>query len=82
MGVSTGGIVAASFFGGFIAALLIVAVGAFSVLRMSDAYGLGHWKLNVKVPFTTMWMNLGYWYGTWSNCIHSANIACKARANC
>lgn len=51
-----------AFFGGFIAAILILAIGGITALRKSDVYGLGHWKLNVKMPFTTMWMNLGYWY--------------------
>lgn len=32
------------------------------LLRKNDIYDADHWKLNVKVPFTTMWMNMGYWY--------------------
>ena len=26
-----------------------------------DIYGLSHWRLNIKVPAETMWMNMGYW---------------------
>lgn len=60
--LSTEGSIALAFFGGFIAALLAVMIGTFALLRMGDAYGLGHWKLNARMPLTTMWMNLGYWY--------------------
>ena len=58
---SYGGAIALSFIGGFLAAIVIISIIAFTTLRMSDAYGLGHWKLNVKMPLSTMWMNLGYW---------------------
>lgn len=53
--------IALSFVGGFLAALFIIMVATFTYMRLSDVYGLGHWKLNVKMPMTTMWMNLGYW---------------------
>lgn len=56
-----------AFFGGFVAAILILVIGGITALRKSDVYGLGHWKLNAKMPFTTMWMNLGYWYASISN---------------
>lgn len=58
---SSGGDIALAFVGGFIAALLLVSMGAFIVARSSDAYSLDQWKLNAKMPLTTMWMNLGYW---------------------
>ena len=58
---SYGGAIALAFVGGFLAAIVIVGILAFTALRMSDAYGLGHWKLNARMPLTTMWMNLGYW---------------------
>lgn len=47
--------------GGFIAALLIVLAATIVAFRQSDVYGLGHWKLNAKMPLSSMWMNLGYW---------------------
>ncbi|KFH42345.1 hypothetical protein ACRE_069250 [Hapsidospora chrysogenum ATCC 11550] len=53
--------IALAFVGGFLAAVAILLAGGITVLRNSDAYGLGHWKLNAKMPLATMWMNLGYW---------------------
>jgi hypothetical protein len=50
-----------SFLGGFLAALLLVSALAILALRNSDAYGLGHWKLNARMPLASTWMNLGYW---------------------
>lgn len=46
---------------GVVAALVIGAVIFATVLRMSDVYSLGHWKLNLRTPLSSMWMNLGYW---------------------
>ena len=41
----------------------IALCGGFAVfLRTSDVYSLGHWKLNLRTPIPSMWMNLGYWY--------------------
>jgi hypothetical protein len=54
--------IALAFVGGFLAAVAILLAVGITAIRKSDAYGLGHWKLNAKMPFTTMWMNLGYWY--------------------
>lgn len=54
--------VALAFVGGFLAALLLALTVGFIALKTSDVYGLGHWKLNARMPLTTMWMNLGYWY--------------------
>ncbi|KAG9251828.1 uncharacterized protein F5Z01DRAFT_662240 [Emericellopsis atlantica] len=53
--------VALSFVGGFLAALIVSLVAGVVILQRSDARGLGHWKLNAKMPLATMWMNLGYW---------------------
>ncbi|TFB00362.1 hypothetical protein CCMA1212_007610 [Trichoderma ghanense] len=54
-----------SFSLGFIAGCLTIiiplAVTAISLTRTSDIYGLGHWKLNIRTPFPSMWMNLGFW---------------------
>jgi hypothetical protein len=50
------------FLAGFLAAVVIgVFVAAFFPTRQ-DEYGLGHWKLNLKTPLRSMWMNVGYWY--------------------
>ncbi|KAK6444590.1 hypothetical protein ACSS6W_007459 [Trichoderma asperelloides] len=49
------------FLAGCAAIIVVLALVAFSIIRSGDIYGLGHWKLNVKAPFPSMWMNLGYW---------------------
>ncbi|KAM0512502.1 hypothetical protein ACHAPE_008825 [Trichoderma viride] len=49
------------FLAGCAAIIVVLALVAFSLIRSGDVYGLGHWKLNVKAPFPSMWMNLGYW---------------------
>ncbi|KAK1634202.1 hypothetical protein BDP81DRAFT_378346 [Colletotrichum phormii] len=41
--------------------LFIILALAVPSLQRKDVYDNDHWKLNVKVPFTTMWMNMGYW---------------------
>lgn len=51
-----------AFMGGFIVALVVIAIVGITALRASDVYGLGHWKLNARMPLSSMWMNLGYWY--------------------
>ncbi|KAK7220135.1 hypothetical protein V2G26_008138 [Clonostachys chloroleuca] len=75
--LSSGGQIALAFVGGFLAAILIMAVVSFSFLRSSDAYGLGHWKLNAKMPLSTMWMNLGYWTNAKGEPIHDFEEACS-----
>ncbi|KAG5984258.1 hypothetical protein E4U55_005529 [Claviceps digitariae] len=45
--------------GGIILAFL--SIGAFVFLRSCKLYSLGHWKLNIRTPFPSMWMNLGFW---------------------
>ena len=57
----SGSEIALSFVGGFLAALVIFLIAGVIILQHSDAQGLGHWKLNAKIPLATMWMNLGYW---------------------
>ncbi|KAK1463547.1 hypothetical protein CMEL01_13616 [Colletotrichum melonis] len=44
--------------------IILIVTLAFTVtfLRRKDVYDNDHWKLNLKVPFTTMWMNMGYWF--------------------
>lgn len=42
--------------------LMLTLAFAVTFLRRKDVYNNDHWKLNLKVPFTTMWMNMGYWY--------------------
>lgn len=49
------------FLAGCAAIIASLALVAFSLVQSGDVYGLGHWKLNVKAPFPSMWMNLGYW---------------------
>lgn len=44
------------------ALLLIGGIAIIRVLSNTDYYGLTHWKLNIRLPFSSMWMNLGYWY--------------------
>ncbi|VUC21858.1 unnamed protein product, partial [Clonostachys rosea] len=75
--LSSGGQIALAFVGGFLAAFLIMGLATFSFLRSSDAYGLGHWKLNAKMPLSTMWMNLGYWTNAKDEPIHDFEEACS-----
>jgi hypothetical protein len=60
-GWSVGNEVVIAFGAGFVAALLVVVTAAVGAISNSDVYGLGHWKLNARMPLATMWMNLGYW---------------------
>ncbi|PFH61595.1 hypothetical protein XA68_16945 [Ophiocordyceps unilateralis] len=46
---------------GIVASVLLAAAIAATALRASAAYSLGHWKLNLKTPSVSLWMNLGYW---------------------
>ncbi|TKW48430.1 hypothetical protein CTA1_3152 [Colletotrichum tanaceti] len=47
--------------GSFTAIASTVALVTWKFLRRNDIYDNDHWKLNAKMPFTTMWMNMGYW---------------------
>ncbi|KAL7788608.1 hypothetical protein V8C37DRAFT_387974 [Trichoderma ceciliae] len=49
------------FLAGCVTVAVLLALAAFSLLWSGDIYGLGHWKLNLKTPFPSMWMNLGFW---------------------
>jgi hypothetical protein len=40
---------------------VLVCIGTILYLRTGDVYSLDHWKLNVRTPFSSMWMNLGFW---------------------
>lgn len=55
---------------GVVATLVLSAAVFVAVLRMSDIYSLGHWKLNLRTPMNSMWMNLGYWYVHWCSYWH------------
>lgn len=46
---------------GFLIAVALISIGTFAFLRTSDIYSLGHWKLNLRTPLRSMWMNLGFW---------------------
>lgn len=60
---------------GAAAAVLVLGGAAFAVvLRSTDLYSLGHWKLNMRTPLDTMWINLGYWY------YHQTARVCNRRA--
>ncbi|KAM0257993.1 hypothetical protein ACHAQJ_004036 [Trichoderma viride] len=49
------------FVAGCLAIIVLLTLVAFSLIKSGDIYGLGHWKLNLKTPFPSMWMNLGFW---------------------
>ncbi|PKK43770.1 hypothetical protein CI102_10058 [Trichoderma harzianum] len=49
------------FIAGCLTIIVLLAIAAFSLTRTADIYGLGHWKLNVRTPLPSMWMNLGFW---------------------
>ncbi|PHH82719.1 hypothetical protein CDD82_5074 [Ophiocordyceps australis] len=46
---------------GFLGSLALAVSLATIVLRTRHVYSLGHWKLNMRTPLRSMWMNLGYW---------------------
>ncbi|KAL7942728.1 hypothetical protein V8C42DRAFT_331747 [Trichoderma barbatum] len=52
---------AIGFIAGCLTIIVLLALVAFSLTRSGDIYGLGHWRLNVRAPFPSMWMNLGFW---------------------
>ncbi|KAF4960126.1 hypothetical protein FGADI_1144 [Fusarium gaditjirri] len=49
------------FAAGLVTTLAIAGIIALVAMRMSDIYGLGHWKLNITTRPPSMWMNVGYW---------------------
>ncbi|KAF4776195.1 hypothetical protein HER10_EVM0004247 [Colletotrichum scovillei] len=62
-----------------ISAMRIADDFAFTItfLRRKDVYDNDHWKLNLKVPFTTMWMNMGYWTNANNLRITDFETACR-----
>lgn len=47
---------------GCVITVVLLLIGFWALSRTNDTiYGLGHWKLSVRTPFESMWMNLGYW---------------------
>ncbi|KAH0490909.1 hypothetical protein TgHK011_002356 [Trichoderma gracile] len=52
---------ALGFIAGCLTIVVLLAIAALSLTRSGDIYGLGHWKLNIRTPFPSMWMNLGFW---------------------
>lgn len=46
---------------GAAASLILIVTIALLLLRSTDMYGLDHWKLNIRTPLPSMWMNLGFW---------------------
>ncbi|EQL04225.1 hypothetical protein G6O67_004990 [Ophiocordyceps sinensis] len=61
---------------GTVAALVLGAIAFAAVLRSSNLYSLGHWKLNVRTPLPSMWMNLGYWKTADGETVHHFDEAC------
>ncbi|EQB50438.1 hypothetical protein CGLO_10125 [Colletotrichum gloeosporioides Cg-14] len=49
------------FMAGVVAVVFVASVVAARLFQRKDIYDVDHWKLNVKVPFTSTWMNMGYW---------------------
>lgn len=52
---------ATGFIWGIIFTIVVVGLIGTTILHKSDIYGLGHWKLNIRSPPPSMWMNVGYW---------------------
>ncbi|KAK2054313.1 hypothetical protein LY76DRAFT_686714 [Colletotrichum caudatum] len=60
--------------------LAVFSIAVLVALRFlqNDVYDNDHWKLNVKVPFTTMWMNMGYWTDEDGRRTRDFQQACRA----
>lgn len=52
---------ATGFIWGIIFTVVVAGLIGTTILHKSDIYGLGHWKLNIRSPPPSMWMNVGYW---------------------
>lgn len=52
---------ATGFLTGVAAAFILVTIIAIFLLCSGNMYDLDHWKLNIRTPLPSMWMNLGYW---------------------
>ncbi|KAM5344318.1 hypothetical protein ACJ41O_012855 [Fusarium nematophilum] len=61
MGSFNGGDFAVGLVAGIMLTVAVTGFVGITVMRMSDIYGLGHWKLNIRTPPQSMWMNVGYW---------------------
>ncbi|POR37068.1 Uncharacterized protein TPAR_02731 [Tolypocladium paradoxum] len=61
---------------GAVGALVLSAAVFVAVLRTTDIYSLGHWKLNLRTPFSSMWMNLGYWKSSDGQPVQHFDEAC------
>ncbi|KHO01887.1 uncharacterized protein MAM_00888 [Metarhizium album ARSEF 1941] len=66
------------FIAGSIFTVTLAACLAFALLRPKDIYGLGHWKLNVRTPFRSLWMNLGFWTADDGSRIDHLDVAARA----
>ncbi|KAM0425838.1 hypothetical protein ACHAPT_008776 [Fusarium lateritium] len=73
---STQGSFASGFFGGIVFTLVVAGLVGTTILRRSDIYGLGHWKLNITSPPQSMWMNVGYWKTSQGEPIKDFQEAC------
>ncbi|KJZ77193.1 hypothetical protein HIM_03514 [Hirsutella minnesotensis 3608] len=61
---------------GAIATVVFGSAAFITALRSTDVYSLGHWKLNVRAPLDSMWMNLGYWKTSDGQAVHHFDEAC------
>jgi len=52
---------ATGFIWGIVFTVVVAGLIGTTILHKSDIYGLGHWKLNIRSPPPSMWMNVGYW---------------------
>ncbi|KAH0444751.1 hypothetical protein CcaCcLH18_00409 [Colletotrichum camelliae] len=66
------------FVAGVFAITFVASLVAAKIFQRNDIYDVDHWKLNVKVPFTTTWMNMGYWTTADGQPIHDFEQACRA----
>ncbi|KAH7136360.1 hypothetical protein EDB81DRAFT_949113 [Dactylonectria macrodidyma] len=64
------------FVGGIAFTLVLASIASVTVLRMTDRYGLGHWKLNINTPLKSMWMNVGYWKNEQGQPVEDFEEAC------
>ncbi|KAF7553451.1 hypothetical protein G7Z17_g3619 [Cylindrodendrum hubeiense] len=67
---------AVGFVGGIAFTLILAGIASVTVLRMTDRYGLGHWKLNIGTPLKSMWMNVGYWKNEQGEPVQDFEEAC------
>ncbi|KPM42326.1 hypothetical protein AK830_g4227 [Neonectria ditissima] len=63
---------------GIVLTIALAGIASVTLLRMTDVYGLGHWKLNLDTPLKSMWMNIGYWKTPQGQPIQDFEQACAA----